>query len=300
MTSRPLTTPPFTASLALALALALGLALGLAGAVAQDAAPRLTCSWEKNILSVHGDHLPGKVVRTLYMEAYCRPGSTDRDWHETVIGHQTEVVSHSEDKTRLELKCTLKDGVTVRHVITCRADEVDFRLAAHNPTEKASLAHWAQPCVRVGDFTGTGEADTDDKYAYIRHCFIFLDGKLATFPTRNWATEARYIPGQVWCPAHVPRDDVNPRPLSKDVPSNGLIGCFSKDKSMILALAWEPYQELFQGVIRCIHSDFRLGGLAPGETRKVRGKMYVLTNDVPALLTRYHRDFPEQAPRKAP
>ena len=28
-----------------------------------------------------------------------------------------------------------------------------------------------------------------------------------------------------------------------------------------LATAWEPYQELFQGVIVCMHSDFRIGGL---------------------------------------
>ena len=28
-----------------------------------------------------------------------------------------------------------------------------------------------------------------------------------------------------------------------------------------MAVAWEPYQEIFLGVITCIHSDFRLGGL---------------------------------------
>ena len=68
---------------------------------------------------------------------------------------------------------------------------------------------------------------------------------------------------------------MNPRPLSKHVPSNGLIGCFSSDDSQVLAMAWEPYQELFQGVITCLHSDFRLGGLAPGETLHIRGKVYI-------------------------
>ena len=63
---------------------------------------------------------------------------------------------------------------------------------------------------------------------------------------------------------------------------------------MILAVAWEPYQEIFQGVISCIHSDFRIGGLAPGETKKIRGKMYIVPADVPALTKRYERDFPEQ------
>lgn len=117
--------------------------------------------------------------------------------------------------------------------------------------------------------------------------------RLARMPTQPWATQARYIPGQVWCPKSVPRTDVNPRPLSSLVPSNGLIGCFSADERMIYATAWEPYQELFQGVIRCLHSDFRLGGLAPGEKKEIRGKIYLVPNDVSALLARYARDFPE-------
>ena len=263
------------------------------GSPLSQAAPKLTCTWEKNMLHIYGD-FPGKVVKTHYLEAYCRPGSTDRDWHDTVIGHKTELVSANKEKTRIELVCTLTDGGTVKHVITCHDDEIDFQLVAHNPTDKASLAHWAQPCVRVGEFSGTGASTTEDKYAYIKRSFIFLDGKLATMPTQNWALQARYIPGQVWCPHHVPRDDVNPRPLSKDVPSNGLIGCFSADDKLILAVVWEPYQELFQGVIRCIHSDFRVGGLKPGETRKIRGKMYIVKNDVPALLERYRKDYPEQ------
>src|SRR6185436_13241956 len=95
------------------------------------------------------------------------------------------------------------------------------------------------------------------------------------------------------------RTDVNPRPLSSLVPSNGLIGCFSGDDKLIFATAWEPYQELFQGVGRCLHSDFRLGGLQPGETKKVRGKIYIVPNDVPALLKRYQKDFPEHSARCA-
>ena len=112
-------------------------------------------------------------------------------------------------------------------------------------------------------------------------------------PTQPWSTKARYTPGQVWRPKNVGKDDVNPRPLSELTPSNGLIGCFSADNKMILASAWEPYQELFQGVITCVHSDFRLGGLAPGESKQIRGKLYLVPADVDALLKRYERDFPE-------
>ena len=91
----------------------------------------------------------------------------------------------------------------------------------------------------------------------------------------------------------------NPRPLSPLVPSNGLIGCFSADEKLVFATVWEPYQELFQGVGRCLHSDFRLGGLKPGETKQIRGKIYVVANDVPALLKRYAKDFPEQRARRS-
>jgi hypothetical protein len=114
-------------------------------------------------------------------------------------------------------------------------------------------------------------------------------------PFEPWATKARYMPGQVWCPKEVPRMDVNPRPLSELVPSNGLIGCYSADEKRILAVAFEPYQELFQGVRACIHADFRIGGLKPGETKNVKGKIYVVPADVDALLKRYARDFPGDA-----
>jgi hypothetical protein len=193
------------------------------------------------------------------------------------------------------MRDTLEDGVVVDHTITAAADEIDFRLLAHNPTPKRSEAHWAQPCVRLGDFTGFGGAQTKSDYAYVPKCFIFLDGKLQYLPTAIWATQARYTPGQVWCPKNVPRTDVNPRPLNPQVPSNGLIGCFSGDDKMIWASAWEPYQELFQGVARCLHSDFRLGGLQPGERKQIRGKIYIVSNDVSALLKRYQNDFPEQS-----
>ena len=158
-------------------------------------APDLRIDWDKNFLTLRGD-FPGGEIRVHYLEAYCRAGSTTRDWKETVIGHQTELVSASKDHRRIQLKCTLND-------------------------------------------------------------------------------------------------DVNPRPLNDQIPSNGLIGCYSSDDQWIFATAFEPYQELFQGVIVCLHSDFRIGGLAPGESKNIRGKIYVCPADVTALVKRYQNDFPE-------
>lgn len=262
--------------------------------IAGDAtAGSLTLERTNHWLVIRGLKLPGEI-RINYLEAYCRAGSTDADWvKHTVIPHRNEFISMNANKTELRLKDTLEDGVTVEHTITAREDEVDFRLVAHNPGASRSEAHWAQPCVRLSAFMGFDEKTAGNAEDYLPRCFIFLDGKLTRMPTRDWATKGRYVPGQTWCPSHVPRTDVNPRPLSPLVPSNGLIGAFSADEKWIFATAWEPYQELFQGVARCLHSDLRLGGLKPGERKQIRGKIYLVPNDVPALLKRYARDFPE-------
>jgi hypothetical protein len=275
---------------------------------ASGKSPRLTLSWGKitepvggsspsprgrDFVTIHGAHLPGKQVRVRYLEAFCRANSTYRDWAKTVIAHQTELVSAGSDGQSLKLRSTVQDGVVVTHEITAHDDEVQFRLTAHNPTRTVSEVHWGQPCIRgVETFTGGGLKE------YLRQCFIFLDGKLTRMPTQPWAEKALCTPGQVYCPKHVDRRDVNPHPLSELVPSNGLIGCFSHDNRMILATAWEPYQDLFLGIVACLHADFHIGGLRPGETKKVRGKIYLLTSGVDELLRRYERDFPEHGSQK--
>lgn len=263
-------------------------------ALAQDK-PALTLAREENWLIIRGAHLPNGEIRINYLEAYCRAGSTDADWKQhTFVGHKTDLVSASADGKEVKLHCRVNDGLTVDHVIIAGEDEVSFDLTVKNPTDHVNEAQWAQPCVRLGDFAGAETADPKCLDVKLAQSFIFLEGKLAKMPTQPWATTARYVPGQVWCPKHVPRTDVNPRPLSTLVPSNGLIGCFSQDGKWLFAMVFEPYQELFQGVAKCLHSDFRIGEVRPGETKKVRGKIYLMHNDVDALLKRYAVDFPGQ------
>jgi hypothetical protein len=278
-------------------ALIVAAALGHGRTLDADQPPRLRVAWAENTLVVEAaagqPSIPGGKLSVNYLEAYCKPGSTDRDWGQTVIPHATRLVAASLDGHEVELECRLADGVIVRHKIVAAADEVDFRLAARNPTGAPSAVHWAQPCIRVAGFTGKTQSD------YLPQCFILVEGKVTRLPTEPWAVRARYVPGQVYCPAHVDRGDVNPRPLSPIVPSHGLIGCFSGDGRWIMASAWEPYQELFQGVITCVHSDFRIGGLTPGETKQIRGKIYLTRDNIESLVRRYERDFSEHlAPAK--
>lgn len=251
-------------------------------------------SWHKNMLTIHGDKLPGGTMSVWYIESYCRNNAHLTDWNaHTVIKHTTELVSARRDSSELVLRCTLADGVTVDHRITVDDDGINFRLTARNRTRKPSEVSWAQPCVRVGAFTGLGDPKQQQTDAYLRKSFIFQDGWLATLPTARWATAARYTPGQVWAAPGIDSLDVNPRPFNPSPTDNGLIGCFSADDKFLFATAWQPYHELFQGVITCLHSDFSIGGLQPKETKRIRGKIYIVPNDVPALLQRYARDFPE-------
>src|ERR1041384_6453235 len=248
--------------------------------------PALHLTWEKNILAISGDGIPGGKVDVWYLEAYCRSASTNRKWDLTTIPHKTEKLADTTDSS-IRLRCSVQGGVEVTHTITASAGEVDFRVEAVNRGTEYVDAVWVQPCIRVGGFTG-GTQKT-----YVDKCFIFIDGKQTFLPQAKRTEEAIYKGGQVYVPKDIDRKDVNPRPLSPDVPSNGLIGCVSADGKMLFATAWEPYQELFQGVIVCIHSDFRLGGLKPGETKRAHGKIYIMENDVDRLLARYRKDFPE-------
>ncbi|HEV8542542.1 MAG TPA: hypothetical protein VGR78_09130, partial [Verrucomicrobiae bacterium] len=173
------------------------------------------------------------------------------------------------------------------HEISARTDEVDFRVTARNDGDTFADVQWFQPCLRVDRFTGLKQTN------YIEKSFIFTADGLRTLDKLPRAEEAIYHGGQVYVPKGIPVEDVNPRPISSAQPLNGLIGCFSQDGLKLLATAWEPSQELFQGVIVCLHNDPRVGGLKPGETKKMHGKLYILPNDPKILMRRYRQDFGE-------
>ena len=244
--------------------------------------------WYIGYLYVESDRIPNGKLRMTYPEAYCRSGSTNRSWPETVIPQRTKLISIDEAKGELHLVSELEGGVSVDHFIRTAGDEIDFRLEFVNRGDEPVDLQWAQTaCLQVGEFTGRGQAD------YFEKCFIFTEDGLTLMNATHRETQAYYTPGQVYVPDGIDLDDVNPRPISRTRPINGLIGCYSSDGKMILATAWEPTHELFQGVLTCIHNDPHIGGLEPGETKHVRGKIYIMQNDPDALLERYEKDFPE-------
>jgi len=251
----------------------------------------LTISWDKNYLVVAGDELPGRDVRIHYLEAYLRSGSTNRDWLKTMIPHQTRKVSAT--PKRIELQCKVEPSVVVDHVIEAGKDDVTFTITAKNIGDQFVDVQWAQPCMRVDKFTGMTQDD------YFHRSFIFTEKGPVMMHETVRTDKAIYTPGQVYVPAGIPLEDVNPRPISPEKPVNNLIGCYSKDGKTILATAFDHTQELFQGVAVCLHADFRIGGLKPKETKTIRGKLYWLPADIPALLRRYEKDFPAVKAKKS-
>jgi hypothetical protein len=268
------------------------IALGMIGAVAvwghltaraaTEVEP-LRLSWTNNMLTVSGDQVTGGAVEVWYLEAFCRSGSTQRRWEETVIPHRTELLEAN--PRELRLKTLVDTSVEILHEVRATEDEVVFELELVNRGERFVDVQWFQPCIRVDRFTGLAQAD------YHERCFIFTESGRRRLDETERREEAIYRGGQVYVPEAVDLADVNPRPISPERPVNGLIGCVSADGKQLLATAWSDTQELFQGVIVCIHNDPRVGGLAPGETKRLTGRLYLLPNDTDLLLRRYREDF---------
>ena len=264
----------------------MGLLTVLCPSFAGEVPVGLSVTWTNNMLVISGPGIPGGKVDTWYLEAFCRGGAHDRDWHQTTIPQKTELISADKAGKRLKLRTLVEPDVEVLHDIRAGRGEVEFRINLKNHGREFADVQWFQPCMRVDRFTGLVQSN------YHERCFIFTEHGLTTLDKTRRTEEALYRGGQVYVPRDIRPEDANPRPISLDTPVNGLIGCFSADNRFILATAWDETHELFQGVIVCIHNDPHVGGLKPGETKRLRGKVYFLRNDPGELLKRYRRDFP--------
>ncbi len=250
----------------------------------------LRISWTNNVLAVSAPHLPGGRLEVWYLEAFLRSGANGRDWGQSVLRHKTTLLESAADGSHLKFLTLVSTNVEVRHEIRAGADELDIRFVLTNRGSSRIDLQWFQPaCIRVPVFTGRTQAD------FIRRTFLYTAKGLTTLDQLRRTTNALYLGGQVFPMPGIADADANPRPLALDRPVNGLIGCFSADDRWILATASDRTHELFEGVYVCFHSDPAVGGLAPGESKTVRQKIYLVPNDPATLLRRYERDFPAGA-----
>jgi hypothetical protein len=246
----------------------------------------LEISWTNNLLTVTGTNLPGGKLQVWYLEAFCRTGAHHRDWRQTTLPHKTTLLTNENNRV-LRFRTTVQPEIEVGHVVTASEDELDIRFTMTNRGREDVDAQWFQPaCIRVEQFTGSVQSN------YTGKSFVFTQRGLTTLDKTRRTEEALYRGGQVYVMPGVSTNDANPRPLCLERPTNGLIGCFSADGKQLLATASDKTHELFEGVYVCLHSDPRIDGLKAGETKTIRAKLYVMTNDVNALLRRYERDFP--------
>ena len=86
----------------------------------------LSLVWSNEMLTIRGSHLPGGELPVWYMEAFCRPGSSGRDWKETVIPHETRVVETSAEGRLIRLRSELDDGVVVDHEIRAGDKRIQY------------------------------------------------------------------------------------------------------------------------------------------------------------------------------
>ena len=247
------------------------------------AAEPLNLRWEKEMLTISGASIPGESIQVWYLEAFCRSHATRQPWDKTTIPHKTELLSST--PTHIHLQTRVEPNVVVDHEITSGTDEVQFQVTIKNSGKDFADVQWFQPCMRVDRFTGGNQEN------YIKKSFIYTKNGLSRLSDLPREEEAIYHGGQVYVPKNISLEEVNPRPISKIQPINGLIGCFSQNEQSLVAMAWNNTQELFQGVIVCLHNDPRVGGLKPGETKQLKGKIYLLPNNSALLLKRYNADF---------
>lgn len=258
----------------------------LLASTAASAAPAL--SWTNTLLTVRDPRLPGGKLEVWYLEAFCRAGGHERKWDQTRIQHRTELVFAAPDGSELRFRTVAEPNVEVFHEVRASDDGLELTFLLTNRGDAPWDIQWFQPaCIRVADFTGRGQLD------YIARSFVFTTNGLTTLDKLQRTTNALYLGGQVYLPPWTREADANPRPLTRDRLANGLIGCFSADNRWILATASDRTHELFEGVYVCLHSDPLIDGLKPGETKRLRQKIYLLPNDPAALLRRYHQDFPK-------
>ena len=266
------------------------LLLFLGGGMAGQPESGARLSWATNLLTFHDARLPGGKLEVWYLEAFLRPGAHDRDWNETRLTHHTELLHATPDGQELRFRTRVEPSVVVLHEVRVEPDGLDLRFLLSNEGTNLVPVQWFQPaCIRVAQFTGCGQSN------YTRRSFVFTTKGRKTLDRIRRTGKARYLGGQVYLPPWTAEADANPRPISPDRLGSGLIGCVSGDGKWILATASDQTHELFEGVYVCLHSDPLVGGLKPGESKRLRQKLYLVPNDPEDLVRRYRRDFPIQS-----
>src|SRR5215831_21035048 len=132
------------------------------------ASQNLALQWTNKLLTISGPNLPGGKLEVLYLEAFCRKGSTHRSWGETTLPHHTALIDA--DPHHLRFRTRVEPDVEVLHDLRVGSEEIDFQFTFHNKGHNEVDLEWFQPsCIRVPQFTGC------DQNSYISRSFVFTE-----------------------------------------------------------------------------------------------------------------------------
>jgi hypothetical protein len=114
-----------------------------------------------------------------------------------------------------------------------------------------------------------------------------LDSRAIHFNTRFRAAVERASDGGRFAFSHK-------WPTSDDNAVAGLIVRESEDGHWVTDIEWEEFLSV-QGhnPWSCMHAGVRVGALQPGESRTVRGRLYLFRGTREECADRFRRDFPE-------
>ncbi len=182
-------------------------------------------------------------------------------------------------------------------------DGANLELQVTNNTERA----WPDiaaiiPCFNPG-FDGPKKTDAipnpnffDDDYQ--RTYFLGRNGLelLSGAYPREIHFNQRLLPSvQSW---EKERDDeqfvwYHKWPTSERDAYEGLVVRESEDRTQTMAIAWDSFLTV-QGhnPWKCMHLSVGLGPLMPGETKTIRGKIYLIEGSKEDCFARYKQDFP--------
>ncbi len=172
----------------------------------------------------------------------------------------------------------VEDGAIVRLIITNRSDHDWPPLAAVIPCFNPGPA-----ALRSRRFSDDGQTRT-----------FFLSAKgLEALRTREIHFRNELLPVVIGRLSPLGQFVFSPKwPTSRQGSSGGLLVRESEDGEWVTGIAWEDYLAA-QGhnPWKCMHLAVRVGPLPRGETKKVRGRVYLFRGNRNDCLAKYRKEF---------
>ncbi len=177
---------------------------------------------------------------------------------------------------RLEMSAGV-DSADLRLTVTNKSDDEWPELAAIIPCFNPGPLENRNPLFSKGDTWFYGSTGLEP----LERRDIHFNEKFRKKVDEQADEDGRYVWSSKW-----PKSEVDANPKS------GLIVRQSTDGQWVTGIAWEDFLSC-QGnnPWLCMHQSVRVGHLKPGQTKTIRGKIYLFRGSKEELLRRFRNDF---------